>query len=223
MNHYKLLTVFFAAYFLSAPSQAQTYLAANSIPPTLISAPLTKDSALWKEEVKAIIKLQKNADKKEVEQALLERHFDTEHFVHFFDENLTAQNYPKLHNLLNRTNSTSKEVTKYVKGFYNMQRPYQVDKNIKALIEGHTNPSYPSGHTCGSYVIAHILALLIPERRDEFYAGAEKIAQHRVLVGMHFQQDLKGGRELALLIVGGLSQNKDFQKDLAEAKVELGK
>lgn len=223
MNHSKLLIVFFAAYFLSAPSQAQPYFAADSIPPTLISAPLKKDGAGWKEEIKAIIKLQKNADKKEVEQAVLERHFDSENFVHFFDKKLVSQQYPKLYHLLDRTNATSKEVTKYVKGFYNTQRPYQMDKNIKALIEGHTNPAYPSGHTCGSYVIAHVLALLIPERRDEFYAGAEKIAQHRVLVGMHFQQDIKGGRELALLIMGGLSQSKDFQKDLAEAKEELKK
>ena len=222
MNHSKLLVVFFATCFLSAKSHAQTYFPAESTSPTLISAPLKEDSVEWKKEIKAIIKLQKNADKKEVEQALLERRFDAEKFVHFFDEELILQKYPKLYLLLDRSSATSRAVTDHVKNFYKTQRPYQVDKNIKELIEGHTNPSYPSGHTCKSYVLAHILAMLIPERRDEFYNRAEKIAQHRVLVGMHFQQDIKGGRELALLIVGGLLQNEDFQKDFAKAKVELG-
>lgn len=221
MNHSKLLLFFLTAYFLSTPSWAQTYFAAESIAPTLISAPLQKDSVEWKNEIKAIIKLQKNADKKEVEQALLERSFDAEKFVQFFDNELILQQYPKLFQLLDRTTATSRVVTDHVKSFYKMQRPYQVDKNIKELIKGHTNPAYPSGHTCKSYILAHILAMLIPERREQFYSRAAEIAQHRVLVGMHFQQDIKGGKELALLIVGGLLQNEDFKKDFENAQEEL--
>jgi hypothetical protein len=38
---------------------------------------------------------------------------------------------------------------------------------------------------------------------------------------MHFPHDIEGGKKLALLILGGLTQNSDFQQDLLKAKKEI--
>jgi len=38
------------------------------------------------------------------------------------------------------------------------------------------------------------------------------------LVGEHFPSDIRAGKRLSLLIVGGLLQNSEFQKDFQVAK-----
>jgi hypothetical protein len=38
---------------------------------------------------------------------------------------------------------------------------------------------------------------------------------------MHYPQDIKGGQQMALLIVGALMQNDEFKKDFDAAKLEL--
>jgi len=208
-------------FIFCSSAQAAPYFLAQSIEPTLIDEPFSKQSANAKNEIEQILKLQKNPNASEIAKALRERNLSVEMLVQDFDESLSRNSNPKLYRLLDKSSETSKAVVENVKNFWNTKRPYLLDKRIKTLIEAHDNPAYPSGHTCESYVLAHILGLLISEKRQNFYRRAEEIAQHRVLVGMHFPNDLRGGKQLALLIVGGLLQNNEFQKDFIAAKEEL--
>ena len=139
------------------------------------------------------------------------------------DPKLTRTEYPAVYALLDRVSETSHEVCDQAKNYWHTERPYVADSRIKALIEPHRNPSYPSGHTVSAYTLAHVLTLLMPEKTAAFYGRAEQVAQHRVLVGMHFPNDLDGGRQLALLISGTMLQKPDFQKDLKAAQQELQK
>jgi acid phosphatase (class A) len=52
-------------------------------------------------------------------------------------------------------------------------------------------------------------------------ARADVIAQHRIEAGVHYPNDVEGGRLLAMLIVGALSENEDFQDDVENAKKEM--
>jgi len=63
--------------------------------------------------------------------------------------------------------------------------------------------------------------MLMPDKKEALLARAEEIAQHRVVVGMHFPHDVAGGKKLAELIVAELKKSPDFTKDLAAAKAEL--
>lgn len=218
MKFGKLFLIFFT---LCASAHASPYFAAETIKPTLISSPFKKGSAEWKKEISEIIEMQKNPDPREIEQAKKEFRYVSETLVLAVDESLSREKFPKLYAMLDRAGETSHAVNDQAKNYYDTKRPYLSDKRVKALIEAHSNPSYPSGHTCGSYTTAHIMALLVAQKRDQFYARAKKIAWHRALTGMHFPNDLDGGREMALLVVGGLLQNKDFQKDFSAAQQEL--
>ncbi|MDX2083616.1 MAG: phosphatase PAP2 family protein [Rickettsiales bacterium] len=220
-NLVKKLTVFFIFIFISFNSLAEPYFSSQTIDPNLITPPFSYESAEFKKDISQIIALQKKADKKEIIKALDERQLRPETIVEIVDPSLTRAANPKLYKLLDRASETSISTTENVKNYWNTKRPYLIDNKIKALIPPHDNPAYPSGHTCGSYVVAHILGLLIPQKRQIFYQRANEIAKHRVLVGMHYNKDLEGGKELALLIVGGLLQNEAFQKDFAAAKKEL--
>lgn len=216
-------------YFLIAlliPSFAQatdSYFSADTIPPTLLTSPNAVGSKAWKSEVAEILTMQSHADKKAIAAAETEMKLTPETLVLSVDPMLTRQDFPALYHLLDRVNSTSQGVKDIAKQYWNTKRPYLSDKRIKALIEPHDNPAYPSGHTTGSYTWAHILSLLMPDKRQALYARAEEIAMHRVLVGMHYPNDLEGGRQLALLIVGGLLQIEAFQGDFKAAQQELSK
>jgi hypothetical protein len=97
-------------------------------------------------------------------------------------------------------------VTK-LKFHFNRARPFQV-----ASILGHPfrpldtrsghSPAYPSGHTIQSRLIAHHLAALAPEHRDEFFDLASIISWSRALGGYHWPSDLAYGAAIADALAG---------------------
>lgn len=197
------------------------YFDADSISPTLLSPPLEVGSREQKNEIAKIVKMQKHPSKKDVEQAKAERKILPEILVEAVVPNLKRDNFPGVYALLDKVGNTSRGVTENAKKYWKAERPYLVDKRVKALVEPSRSNSYPSGHSTGNYVWAHVMNMLLPKYGKEFYANAGIIAQHRALVGMHFLHDLDGGRQLALLIIGGLLQNEEFLQDLKKAKQEL--
>jgi hypothetical protein len=63
--------------------------------------------------------------------------------------------------------------------------------------------------------------LLYPKKYQKLKEIANDIAWHRVLIGMHFPHDIEGGKKLALVIVGSMLENKEFQQDLAIVKKKI--
>lgn len=64
------------------------------------------------------------------------------------------------------------------------------------------NWSYPSGHTVRAYTIALILSEMYPSRREILLKQAYEFAESRIICGMHWKSDIKGGEEFAYKIVG---------------------
>jgi acid phosphatase (class A) len=213
----------FALLFTALPQKifAQSYLDSKSILPSFIDPPLAKNSAEYEDEIEFIIQLQKNAKKADLKKAVEEKDLTPEMIAEDIDLKLSRKNFPKLYKILDRSQKTTEEITRNIKIYWNFKRPFLANKNIKALVKGGESPSYPSKHASASYISAQILGMLIPTKNQEFKSRAEKIANNRVLVGMHFPRDLVGGRQLSFLILGGLIQNEDFLKDFESAKKEL--
>jgi acid phosphatase (class A) len=220
MNFSKIIVIF-VSFFLISSAKAQTYFDINSISPNLIDPAIKIGSELWNKEVTAIVELQKNLDLEIIDQALSEKKLRPETLVQFVEPSFTRQSHPKLYHLLERTRSTSKGVTDNIKEYWGQTRPYLADPRIKMLISPSKGPSYPSGHATGSYIYAHVLGLLMPEKRQILQNYATIIAQNRIAIGMHYAQDARSGKELALLIVGGLMRDQEFRNDFAKAKDEI--
>lgn len=199
----------------------EKYFSGDSIPATLIEPPFASNSKEQKSEVRTVIRMQKRFSLKELELASYEKKLRPEIFILYADRSLTRESYPHLYHLFDRISATSKSSTDHAKKYWNVTRPYIADKRINMLITPSNGPCYPSGHTSGSLMDAHIIGLLIPEKRDALLKLARNIAKRRVLVGMHYPHDLVGGEQLSRLVVGGLMQNKEFQKDFERAKQEL--
>ncbi len=197
------------------------YFDAENIKPNVIDSPALLDSKELQEEIKQIIKLQQNIELKDIDLALDEKEMRVELITEYVNSNLTQNKLPKLYNLLTKVGATSYFATNKIKNHYKLTRPYLANKSVQAIISPSKGYSYPSGHTTGSYLWAFVLSQLIPKQADDFKNRAQQIAWHRVQMGMHYPQDIKGGKQLALILFNNLMNNHNFLQDFNDALAEL--
>lgn len=85
---------------------------------------------------------------------------------------------------------------------YQRPRPYQVSWYLNQklhpfdTISGNT-PSYPSGHATQGYFLCSVIANHYPEKKDELMKLASRIAESRVIWGVHFPSDNAFGIHIA--------------------------
>jgi hypothetical protein len=170
---------FFILFFISCSfaffAAAEPYFATQTISPTLLETPYKEGSKDHKKELEEMILLQKNPPKNEIKKSREEHHFSWQLLTKEIEPLLTEKKYPAFYKLLNRIEETSKIVNENAKEYWNTRRPYLADSRIKALIKPHINPSYPSGHTCGAYSTAFVMALLLPQKKKHFISAPKKL------------------------------------------------
>jgi acid phosphatase (class A) len=207
---------------ISGAPQAPVYLDVKTLPPTLLPAPPAKDSAAWKREMNSILAAQKNISKDEQATIVREQALHPELIAAFVSARLTRADYPKTFALLDNVFGDTFAVVQADKTYWHVTRPYLLNPGIKVLVHRlDDNPAYPSGHEAEALVMAEVLGMLYPDKREALLAYAESIGWHRVEAGVHYPGDLEGGRMLAMLIVGALTQDDNFADDLAEAQIEI--
>lgn len=219
MKLYKLTLIIFTLFINSAI--ADPYFKGTLISPKLIDKPFKVGSSQWENEINQVKNVQSYAKKEDIDQAAKEKELRPETIVLQINPKLVRSKFPKLYQLLDRVSETSRETTGHIKEYWGIKRPYLTDKSVMPLIPASNGYSYPSGHTTGSYIYAHVLSLIMPKKDQKLKDIAQTIAWHRVLAGMHYPQDLEGGKQLSLVLYGGLIQNSEFNNDLEEAKKEL--
>ena len=90
-----------------------------------------------------------------------------------------------------------------LKNSYQRARPYQYAYygNIKDFHPYDTmsgnNPSYPSGHACQSLFLCGIIANHYPDKQKELLRLSQKIAESRIILGIHFPSDNAFGMKIA--------------------------
>lgn len=85
----------------------------------------------------------------------------------------------------------------YKKAHYNRPRPYQLgpmlEKRIEMRISDPQTPAYPSGHAFDAGMFAEALTQRHPEFAAEFDRLATRIANSRIVGGVHFPSDCEAG------------------------------
>ena len=84
-----------------------------------------------------------------------------------------------------------------VKHWYNRPRPFDVDQTINNLPSRLTNnPSFPSGHSIIAASMAKHLSYLYPSKADDLHDLSQQIAQSRIIGGVHYPSDVRGGQQM---------------------------
>ena len=88
---------------------------------------------------------------------------------------------------------------------YNRPRPYQIAEfygiDLNGLeLDTMKTPSYPSGHSVQSRLVAEYYIRKYPQHKKGLIAAAEECGQGRVKAGWHFPSDHKVGVMIAVEI-----------------------
>lgn len=111
-----------------------------------------------------------------------------------------------------------------VKRAFHRVRPYNLDKSLHPVCRIKIkNDSYPSGHTISGYLMALVLASILPERRDAIFARADDYARSRLVCGAHFPSDVEAGKRLAYALFAVMATNPQFKAERAAAAAEMRK
>lgn len=143
--------------------------------------------------------------------------FNVFYFSSVLGPNFTPKNYPKTAAFFTKVTNTANIVVSGLKDHYKRPRPFQAHPNeIKLLVPNEPGYGYPSGHTTRSRLCASIMAQLAPQYKAKIFSSAQQVATDRILAGEHYLTDLEGGRRLAKILFSVLSEDMQFQKDLAD-------
>jgi len=172
----------------------------SRLPESLKNRPYPDDETTAK-EIDDLIELRKEDPKASV--ALFKKYDNnfSQHFYNYVKENglnLSKDNENKLREIV----SEAANLVLELKFHYNRPRPFQEAKRLgKAQFkregsETAKTPSYPSGHTAQSRMLAKILSTLFPEHRTAFLNISIDCSLSREHGGVHFKSDNDFGTQV---------------------------
>jgi acid phosphatase (class A) len=203
---------------------AQTYVQPQFLPPQLLPPPPVEGDSVWHKQLDHVLKSQRGLPGSEIAAIKDEQRLRIELLTSVVGPNFTRENLPKTCELLDHVLASIERVSSADKKFWHTRRPYLTDMHVRLYVDPiDASPSYPSGHAAGSRVLAEVIGMLVPEKLAALRARADEIGQHRVEAGVHFPNDIQAGRMLAMLVVGAMLANDDFEDDLMLARKELEK
>jgi acid phosphatase (class A) len=138
-----------------------------------------------------------------------------------------ATRTPHLYTLLQRTIIDAGQSTYPAKLKYGTSRPFEETGDPTCVPEDESalrgNASYPSGHASLGYVWGEVLAQVLPDRAPALRARGYEFGQSRVICRVHRQSDVDAGRMVGQAVMPRLQQDREFQADLAAARIEAQK
>ena len=82
-----------------------------------------------------------------------------------------------------------------LKKYHNRKRPYDLDKNLKAIVlKSMQTPSYPSGHSVQGTLIGNVLKMKYG--KSAFMQTAKNISYSRRVARAHYKSDSKVGENI---------------------------
>lgn len=234
---------FFAATVIafSACGQ-QTYSSAKDIPlnylvladvvnsAEFLPAPPDTTSALWRHDVERYQWGKSMRDTPRGRQAVQDAALHSDGVARAFSEafgmEISFENTPAIYTLIRHMSEDAGSLsTKHAKEYYSRPRPFMVFNEPSGVpgdedaLRG--NGSYPSGHSAKGFAVALVLSEINPDRAAEIMRRGFEIGESRVIVGFHFDSDVRMGRMCAAMVVPILHSDPDFLRDLDAAKREF--
>ena len=128
-----------------------------------------------------------------LKKAFVKKYDDIEAAFKKTAEDQGVKDYDK--NIATKLIKESAPVILELKKHHNRKRPYQLDKNLKAIVlKSMQTPSYPSGHSVQGMLIGN--ALKMKYGKSAFMQTAKNISYSRRVARAHYKSDSKVGEEI---------------------------
>ena len=163
--------------------------------------PPENDSDVTKDELITITNIQEKRTQEDENSIAVTDKMDTFHFREYLNANKLDYRSSEITAIIDDV----WKVTRTFKNKYNRPRPYQVAQAYNMdfdTMHGESNktPSYPSGHSCGTRLVAEYLITKHPDHKEQFLEIAERIGVGRIQAGFHYPSDHVAGIDLALKV-----------------------
>ena len=189
----------------------------------LFAAPPAADSVQTRRELDDLLAIQQRRTPQEAEAARTDRKTEIWQFAKALGlEPDAVRAMTALNDLAEQVEDDIRPYVRAAKHRFLRLRPYEVEPRIDPCIgDVRGDRSYPSGHATYGYVMAYLLADMVPERRDALIARAREFAQQRAVCGVHFPSDLEAGRRGAEWLAQHFLANPEYRAVAAAARQEL--
>lgn len=214
------LALVFNCHAFAAERPYLTHKQLDIIP--FMPAPVANGSAEDRAQQMLVIAVQKAASPERIALA----NSDAEETVYamfatVLDANFKPENLPLFTAMFERMGETEDAVVDPVKAYFGRTRPFLNNPDIKPLVKPSKSGSYPSGHTSRSTMMAIVLSSMLPGKRAAIFVRANEYADSRVIGGMHYPNDLDGGRRAGSAMAATLLASPTFNTDFEGARAEL--
>ena len=187
----------------------------------LLAPPPAPGSAEQQRDLAEVLAVQKARTSAQSQRAMADATAGNFGFADVLGTNFNAQQVPKVAALLEQVRGDAVVLMAAGKQAWNRPRPFQVSNDVDPLGERPGDSSYPSGASISGYLIAIVLADMVPEKRAALFARGREFGDDRVIMGIHFPTDVESGRLAASAIAATLFENQAFLAEFAQAKSEL--
>lgn len=133
----------------------------------------------------------------------------------------TPENLPFATKFFQRVYADENKIVEQAKTHFARPRPYQVNADLTPMLYPKATPSYPSGHTAFAYVMAILLANMVPEKSVPIFDRAAEYGYNRVVAGAHFPTDVEAGRIAGTVIDSVFFHEPRFMTDFIRARAEV--
>lgn len=171
----------------------------------LLAPPPARDGPQTRAEIEAIVRIQASSSPERVAQAGADVAEDVWRFASVLGPGFARERLPL-------TDAFAK-----VAG----DEGVAVDPAVKALVKPSKSGACPSGHTTVGYLVAIVLADMLPERRRKIFERAADFGYSRMVGGMHYRSDVEAGRIVGTLIAQAMTGKAAFKAAYAPARAEL--
>ena len=209
----------------AARAEVPPYLTAKEIDLTaFLPKPVANGSAEDKAQQAIVIAAQKAASPERIKLA----NSDADETVYAMFASVMGPAFkpealPLTSKMFERIGETEDAVVDPVKAHFGRTRPFMANEEIKALVKPSKSGAYPSGHTTRGTMMGIILAMMVPEKREAIFERSADSAYSRIIGGMHYPNDLEGGKRAGSIIAATLLADAGFRADMAAARAELRK
>lgn len=196
----------------------------------LLSPPPDSGSAVWAVDVERYHTGKNLRDTERGQQAIRDAFVETDSLAQSFSAafgyEISKAATPAVYRILDRVREDAGDLaTRHAKQLYMRHRPFVVFNEPTPLPgqeeELRNNGSYPSGHSAIGYAVALVLSEINPQRAMEIMRRGYDFGESRVILGFHFDSDVRAGRMCASAVVSVLHSRQEFLQDIKAARQEI--
>ncbi len=215
---------FLFALFLAGSASAGVYLEDKT--PDLVRIlppPPADDSPETRRELDELLQMQRDRTPRDVAYARANIPIGIEQFAAVLgDEAEVRKSLPKsVKSLFDTARADEKKLLDAAKRHYERPRPVALDARIDPCLEPIVNSAYPSGHATWVFMVAVLLAEMVPERRAAIWARAEDFARQRMVGGVHYRSDIDAGRIAGPVVASFMLASPKYRANAAVAAADL--